>query len=663
MGIRCDIHLDMYNQSIVKPTRFSMNNQIFPIQSNTFILPSVDDLKQEYLRINYSKSGTGTEEEKEKEEEKELANIKYNPFDLCNCQIYNPTIPTIYSGNDPNISVKHDRRVVGLYRVFNTITETVEPLPTQIHVKFSPLLDPIHYMSGKYERANQTMLPKRTALGYISTHEKINSAMNSAYVDALFCYISGQLRTTENMLHGIEFFGTFTAIQDRFKYNIIDEYDDLYKNSYFIKNLNAKKFEEEYGDEDSNSKDDNDNDNDNDDNDNDDEQTVWTDCTDNEVMAAPEEATHMAFYEDGYSSDSTTCSTECGVPIFSINTAIELEVDDEVDDVYSSNNNMNVNVNDDDDGDDDDVNVSSSNDDVNDVDEVDIDVEMDDLCAEGNNHYIKSNNSVRGGGGSDNDEEQCDGDEMNIFIRNFPVQAIFMERCEETLDHLLSSTTLSEKELQSMLIQVAMTLALYQHRFQFTHNDLHSNNVMWVHTDRKYIDYQFRGKYYRVPTFGKIYKIIDFGRSIYTVNGNLFCSDGFAAYGDAYTQYNCPPFLDTTRKEVLMPNYSFDLCFLGCSLFGMVFPDRCPGAWMYSDASIADLTESQKTVLRWCKDDNGKNVELTQTGQVRYPGFKLYKMIARTVHHHIPADEIEHHMTFAQEYLVDSATHDAILVC
>ena len=252
-------------------------------------------------------------------------------------------------------------------------------------------------------------------------------------------------------------------------------------------------------------------------------------------------------------------------------------------------------------------------------------------------------------------DSTTDGDEMNIYIRDFPVQVIFMERCEETLDYLLSSTVLSEEEMRSMLMQVTMTLALYQHRFQFTHNDLHTNNVMWSYTNLEYIDYLFRGNLYRVPTFGRIFKIIDFGRSIYTVNGKLFGSDGFSAHGDAYSQYNCAPFYDESKPEI-RPNYSFDLCMLACALFGLVFPGRCPGAWMYSEAEMVKLTESQKMVLRWCRDDRGKNVEFTQTGQVRYPGFKLYKMIARTVHNHVPAEEIDVYMTFAKNYIVDGST-------
>ena len=42
---------------------------------------------------------------------------------------------------------------------------------------------------------------------------------------------------------------------------------------------------------------------------------------------------------------------------------------------------------------------------------------------------------------------------------------------------------------------------------------------MFTKTDKKYLNYKFDGKHYRVPTYGRIYKIIDFGRAIYNFNG------------------------------------------------------------------------------------------------------------------------------------------------
>ena len=48
-----------------------------------------------------------------------------------------------------------------------------------------------------------------------------------------------------------------------------------------------------------------------------------------------------------------------------------------------------------------------------------------------------------------------------------------------------------------------------------------------------------------------------------------------------------------------------------------------------------------KLILGWCNDDNLRNVLYKSNGKERYPDFKLYKMIARTVHNHVPHKVIE----------------------
>ena len=72
-------------------------------------------------------------------------------------------------------------------------------------------------------------------------------------------------------------------------------------------------------------------------------------------------------------------------------------------------------------------------------------------------------------------------------------------------------------------------------------------------------------QYYKVPTYGKIYKIIDFGRAIYTYKDRTYYSDSFSKEGDATTQYNCEPYYNDT-KPMVEPNYSFDLCRLGITI-------------------------------------------------------------------------------------------------
>ena len=45
----------------------------------------------------------------------------------------------------------------------------------------------------------------------------------------------------------------------------------------------------------------------------------------------------------------------------------------------------------------------------------------------------------------------------------------------------------------------------------------------------------------------------------------------------------------------------------------------------------------------WTKDDKDRNVLYKKNGDERYPDFKLYKMIARTVHKHTPQAQLQGH--------------------
>ena len=49
----------------------------------------------------------------------------------------------------------------------------------------------------------------------------------------------------------------------------------------------------------------------------------------------------------------------------------------------------------------------------------------------------------------------------------------------------------------------------------------------------------------------------------------------------------------------------------------------------------------QNIINEWCQDDNGKNILYKKNGVERYPDFKLYKMISRTVHNNIPSEQLE----------------------
>jgi hypothetical protein len=225
---------------------------------------------------------------------------------------------------------------------------------------------------------------------------------------------------------------------------------------------------------------------------------------------------------------------------------------------------------------------------------------------------------------SDSESDDSIQSELNLFaiLKQFPVQVIAMEKYTDTLDSLLGD--IEPEELTAALMQVIFILLTYQKVFQFTHNDLHTNNIMYTPTELTHLYYCFDSIYYKVPTFGKLFKLIDYGRSIYTFKNNRFVSDSFHEDGDAATQYNIEPYFDCS-EPVLSPNYSFDLCRLSCSILeGLPETDGIYGV-----------------VMEWSKDDKGDSVIYTEEGDERYPDFELYRMIARTVHAHTPQAQLK----------------------
>ena len=450
--------------------------------------------------------------------------------------------------------------------------------------KFSPLLDPVKYMVGKYKHMETTKLCSLPKISNNNCCKKVLDCNNSAYVDSFFSFLSSKLVTTNGFIHGTTFYGSFISIQNEFQLNIYDDLEYLYESPFFHKNKNelfvADDIDEEkilYSDTRNYRKKIN----------LDSVEDINIDCEpiDNNMFEGIFELTsknlkmHDSSLTEEYSIEMDNNSERSAKKTSS---------------TCSSR--------------------SSNTDDENEEDEEDEESSL-------TNSQMSDYSSME-------TEEN-----VNAKIYNFPVQIICLEKLNNTLDSLLDDedNELSDKEWKSCLFQIIMMLITYQKLFDFTHNDLHTNNVMYIETEKKFINYKYNNTYYRVPTYGKIYKIIDFGRAIYSFKGKTICSDSYHPKGDAATQYNCEPYFNE-KKPRLNPNKSFDLCRLGCSLFDYFIEDV--------DEQNKITNPIAKLIIEWTKDDKGRNILYKNNGEERYPEFKLYKMIVRTVHNHLPEKQI-----------------------
>jgi hypothetical protein len=655
-----------------------------------------------------------------------FASLEKSELEIINSKNYIPIYETYFNLNETNynsINLNHRFYVSGLSGIvdknniqaavvdtFKSTPESLTCLHKPIFIKFSPLIDPIKYMSGKYDSINKNIdilkiptLSKFDQPGLPKSTDK----NNSAYVDSFFSYLSSQVLHHHDFIHGLDFYGSFNANKNNFYYNVIDDVEYLNGSSFFNKNKGIL-FDVEDIDEysfDSDSQNNNDTRNrknkikidemgnvdepvyiihDNFDTLNDELNLVF-----NTASVSCTETTKLDNNNNNNNNNVTgSLDSLCEVNI-SLNTNIDLNNSTTSSDSNSvvSRVDGTIHLNKDNDNNSDGTESCSSRSSYTDDEgEEDGEGEGKDGVEDGNDDHGKcekhekrekrekvgnrnknidnnneSNNESEDCSGSDNekndsdeegelddDDEEFDDvedDEMLwATIKNFPVTAIMLEKCEDTLDSLMmQEDEMSEGEWKSALMQVIMTLVTYQKMFGFTHNDLHTNNIMYIYTEKEFLYYHYNKKYYRVPTYNRIFKIIDFGRSIYRYKSKIICSDSFSSSGDAATQYNCEPYFNENKPR-LEANFSFDLCRLGCSIFDY-FIDNINDV-----PKICKKEPLAKLIVDWVTDDQNRNILYKTNGEERYPDFKLYKMIARNVHNHTPHAQLSKPIFAAYEF-------------
>jgi hypothetical protein len=261
------------------------------------------------------------------------------------------------------------------------------------------------------------------------------------------------------------------------------------------------------------------------------------------------------------------------------------------------------------------------------------------------------------------DDEEMDLDDLSSYeeeseeefawatFTNVPVQVTVMEKCEDTIFKLLMSDPDTNKH-HAWISQVIFALAYAQRNFGFIHNDLHSNNVMYVKTDKEFLHYNCNGTFYKLPTYGYLIKIIDFERGLMSIRLNgmkeskFLMSDHFAISEEAGGQYNYGPFYNPKYPEI-KPCPSFDLVRLATSIFWDLFPEG-PYHEEYKTNALFCM------LIRWLTMDDGSSIMFGKKDprNDRYEGFMVYKAIARYCRDSaVPRKEIE---SLKQFYSVES---------
>ena len=452
------------------------------------------------------------------------------------------------------------------------IVETVsKKKKCKAYCKVTHLLDPIRTLQNFYEHPEK---------GVRRDTAKRMNPMNQAYIDNLANYLLGQLAERKLSPHFCLYYGGFKAIAEKYRYNITDEFGSYRKYREFWERKRNGKF------------------------------TLHVERDDDTVS-------EMSLFRTPASSMRSSAFSYSTRGSGSTDSESESESDSDSD---SGRSHITLG------GDDSQINGKL--------------VELESV------HSFESGSSKCE---SDSDSDSDSSENMySVFseFKAYPVMLIFQEKMEGVLDDLLDcdpkeylqegteDKSLWENHWTAWTFQIIAALCAAQGVLGFTHNDLHTNNIVWNETDESWIFYKSRdGTVWKVPTYGKIFKIIDFGRAIFRVGQTWFISDDYESGGDADGQYN---FGSTQRpkKRTIYPNPSFDLCRYAVSVMDALFPEvpaekldspiiSQEGKWVIHE------TESPlwNMLWSWLQDDKGYNVLREEDGTERFPDFDLYQHI------------------------------------
>lgn len=235
---------------------------------------------------------------------------------------------------------------------------------------------------------------------------------------------------------------------------------------------------------------------------------------------------------------------------------------------------------------------------------------------------------------SDDFEDEIDNEIMNIYnkgekyygeVRNYPCQFLASENLDGDLYNLrFRNEKSTQDEWLAYMFQVSAALTVCQKYFGLCNNDLHSSNVMYKYISDPFLYYKFRNKYYRIPTYNKLIKIIDWGRATFNWNGKKIQNNVFDSDNDCFGQYIFP-MLPIVQKKNIDINNSMDLSLLSSDLLNDDEGENIP------NTTNNNLTTFLEELL---KDRSGELLEFDEDS------FYVYKVIAKNTFSGVPKNQL-----------------------
>jgi hypothetical protein len=494
----------------------------------------------------------------------------------------------------------------GLLTVQKVSQEGRQQSQHQAYQKTIPLINPYHWMrhgerpAQPFTWAIQTQTQTKTQ----NQSKTISAPENQAYVDTIASALASKLRTHISSPHFCTFYGAYRAVTDSYKYNLEEDLEEFRFTKWFWQVLDSGGFTLSVT-----------------------EKSTGRRLSVDELksLLKPDDEFLDDSSESGSEEDTDleedTCSELSAESLEELESGPGIDVPS-LEEVTTLGNEGN---------------------------------ELDGPVLHIQRRQGSSARSVTSLSTASDDSSTSFTDEYDVFaeFKGMPVVQVFLEKLTGTMDSLLETSDLApantvQKETiwAAWLFQICAALSQLQTVLHLTHNDLHTNNVLWKHTDQEFLWYKdTKGQVWKVPTYGRIFSIIDYGRAIFILNGHTCISSDYDDNHDAAGMYNFGPIEDRDEPRV-PPNKSFDLCRLTCSLLRALYPRNPvgnPKGAILTKENAWEVRETDHALFNvlwlWLKSRSGGNVLETESGKEKYPGFQLYSEIAAEVRSAIPNDQ------------------------
>ena len=498
-------------------------------------------------------------------------------------------------------------------------SETKASEPCSVFMKVVHLIHPMDRIREKYTAPSHPLLPSSSA--WTRTVSKIHHRNNQAYVDTVANFVLSRFRERNLLPHLVLYYGAYTAISKSYRYQLTGEYDSYRQYRWFWEGLKKHKSRLTLSYHDSEQKD----------------QTFYQRLYE-DITRCPVEDELLSLSSSSSTSSFTSNMTASSTESRKSSSSITLDDIDGLMDIQDEKSVLPEST------------LQPLIEEINTLDGVE-------ECVT----FQQESESEESDGSSESESDSdswMDDVDICAEVPNLPVMMILQEAQQGSMDELLDLDVLDgnkqgsaewEKRWIAWLFQVVATLAFLQNAVSFTHNDLHTNNILWRTTDKPYLYYRLKDKtIWRVPTYGKIFCLIDFGRSIFRIGKHQWISDDHYPNEDAAGQYNYGPFYDKKQPKV-EPNPAFDLCRLSVSLLSGLYDEPPPKkkgkkVRIMSEEGSWRVYETQSTLYNllwaWTLDNAGRTVYENRHGEERFEGFDLYIHIAHHVHGAVPSEQL-----------------------